>query len=228
MGPLGNHYQVHHFSPIEKAVPRPRKLSRRPACENFESGLIQRKNECLGFTEMDAAFSDRAPRNHVSSGGGQDPLETTAAMDRVWERFNQAAVDLEKERKALYAQAEKEIVQLALAISKKIMDREASVHPEIILGVVRKALQKSKETKPIRIRIHPLDLEMLQKAEQNTACLKTDFGGIKFITDELLVRGDCLIETPKESVDAGIRGQLAFIEKAFAALGNTILDGDIP
>jgi len=223
----GNHYPPHHFSPIEEATPGARKSSREAACEHFRKGLLQQQNRCPDFSEMKTSLSGETPK-------GQDPekdkpgsVEATEAIACVWEQLNKAAEALEKERKIIYAEAEKEIVNLALAISEKILSHEAHVNPEMILSVVRKALQKSKDTASIRIRIHPLDLEILQQAELKPACPQAEFNGIGFLADELLVRGDCLVETAQGYIQAGIRDQLAFIDSAFAALGDTMQNEDI-
>jgi flagellar biosynthesis/type III secretory pathway protein FliH len=171
---------------------------------------------------MEAAFSNKTDQEAVTAENVPEQSVSGQAKACIWKRFSEAIQRFEKERQAVHEQAAEEVLKLALFISEKIIHQEARVNPQIILNIIRKALQKSEYAQPIRIRIHPLDLEALKQADLDKACLEKDFKGITFHADELLIRGDCLIETNQGTLDAGIRRQLAFIEKAFDALGTDI------
>ncbi len=147
-----------------------------------------------------------------------DILEAPPAVACILERFSEAIKHLEEERDAIYEHAAEETVKLALAISEKIIHHELRVNPDMILNIVRKAMQKIKDSQPVCIRINPHDLEALKQADPDMSYLDTSAEGFAFQPDTTMGRGDCLVETRQGDIDAGIQSQLALIKEAFASL----------
>jgi flagellar biosynthesis/type III secretory pathway protein FliH len=204
----------------------PGNASSTAVCKSFKKGLMFRENECPTIAGMEAMLSKGNPANqqavNVSNNlesGHSVPVEDRRFEDCILERFEEAVRGLSEQRDAIYERAAHETVKLALAISEKVIHHEVSAAPGLILGIVREAIQKIKESQSINIKIHPDNFKALKQAGLDTAGLESSCEGFTFQTDGSLGRGDCLLETRQGNIDASIHNQLALIEKAFASLG---------
>jgi len=224
-GTSGVPFRPHDFLPIEETVSGVGNSLSDTACENFKRGLARQGQRCPTFSGMDEMLSNRSPddqqvapdSNDLESGypgSAQDQLSVACIL----ERFSEAVKDLEVKRNTIYEHAAEETVKLALVISEKVINHEVSVNPDAVLSIVRKAMQKIKDSHAICIRLHPEDLIALKQADLETSCLEKTFERFVFQADGAMSRGDCLIETRQGDIDAGIRNQLALIEEAFVSL----------
>lgn len=66
-----------------------------------------------------------------------------------------ALTQFTRDRAAYFQKVESEIVQLALAIARKILHREAQVDPLLLAGIVRVALEQIDRATGVRLHIHP-------------------------------------------------------------------------
>ena len=224
-GAIGDHLRLHNFLPIDETVPKPGDALADTTREGFKRGLLRQENRCPTFSGMDTmlpnSISSAQQDTDVSDGlksDRPDIVDESSAAACILERFSEAIKHLEEERDALYERAADETVKLALAISEKVINHEVRVNPDMVLNIVRKAMQKIKDSQPIRIRINPDDLEVLKQADPDMSYLDTSSEGFVFQADTAMGRGDCLVETRQGNIDAGIRNQLAVIEEAFASL----------
>jgi len=139
-----------------------------------------------------------------------------AELESVIQKLRQAYMDIEKFRKQLYLEAEAETVELALAVARKIIGQEISIDRQIVLNVVKGALDKVIDHENVRIRINPQDLETVQTALFEFLPLVEKLENIHFETDAALTPGGCIVETNFGTIDASIENQLKQIDAAFA------------
>jgi len=211
---FGSHPRSHNFLPIDETISRSEDTLADTSRVGFKRGLLRKENRCPTLSGMDAMLSNRPSTDEQDT----DILEEPPAVACILERFSEAIKHLEEERDAIYEHAAEETVKLALAISEKIIHHELRVNPDMILNIVRKAMQKIKDSQPICIRINPHDLEALKLADPDMSYLDTSAEGFAFQPDATMARGDCLVETRQGDIDAGIHSQLALIKEAFASL----------
>ena len=87
--------------------------------------------------------------------------------------------------------------------------------PQIILPLVQKALDKIKDQKEINIHVAPAVYDLVLMARDEFRSRLTGAGAELSVTsDESLVPGDCVIETPNGSVDARLQTQIELIRQA--------------
>jgi len=67
-------------------------------------------------------------------------------MEAVMKRYSEAILEVGRLRSSLYGQIEREVVKLALAVSKKIVHREIQVDRDIVQTLVRVALSHVAES----------------------------------------------------------------------------------
>ncbi len=141
----------------------------------------------------------------------------TGELENVIQRLRQAYMDIEKYRKLLYLKAEEDAVELALAVARKIIGQEIAVDREIVLNVVKRALEKVIDHEKVKIRINPSDLETVKTALFQFLPLVENLENIHFEADAAITDGGCIVETNFGNIDAGIENQLDQISAAFAA-----------
>ncbi len=115
------------------------------------------------------------------------------------------------QRATYFRQLETEVVQLALAVAKKILQREAALDPTMLAGLVRIALDRMSAGPAVRLRLAPGDAAVWQQqpafADARYTC--------EVIADPTLAAGACLVETELGSADFGFEAQLKEIEQSF-------------
>lgn len=129
--------------------------------------------------------------------------------------FRQAIIQFDSLKKEVYQNAERETVELALAIAKKIIFNEVTIQKDLILRVVKEAIQKVADHDNIKIRINPSDSSLLKNAGPQLSNLGGAIENITFVDDETISSGGCFIETNFGNIDARIEKQLQTIEEVF-------------
>jgi flagellar assembly protein FliH len=119
------------------------------------------------------------------------------------------------EREGYFNRVEPEAVQLALAIARKILHREAQIDPLLLTGMVHVALEKLEAGTRIRLRAHPADVSFWTEyfAQQASPSEKPELIG-----DPGLQRGECALETEFGSTQISLDTQLKEIEQGFLDL----------
>ena len=146
--------------------------------------------------------SFEAGREQGRSEGRQAEREAQAGavVSAERERLRKAAelVDrFDREREGYFAQVEREVVALALAIAARILRREAQMDPLLLTGAVRVALGQLSASK-----------EAIAHAP--TLAIRPSV-----VSGEGMRLGECVIKTDLGTVDLGIRRQLGEIESGF-------------
>jgi flagellar assembly protein FliH len=110
---------------------------------------------------------------------------------------------------------EADLVQLALAVARKIVGRDVSLGPEAVTRIIREALTRVEHAGRITIKLNPADLELLADIKPQLLSGLPEAGRAVFEADEGIARGGCLIETDEGEVDARIERQFQVVEEAF-------------
>jgi flagellar assembly protein FliH len=125
--------------------------------------------------------------------------ELTRTIDSVSALANELTVKLESD-----------VVELALEIAKKIVAREVSIEPEVVISVTKKALAKLHSRTSAQIHLNPDDLAYVQ--EHRT---KLNFhGALELLEDASVAPGGCFIHTDNGDIDGRIDSQFDEITEA--------------
>jgi flagellar assembly protein FliH len=127
------------------------------------------------------------------------------------EKIRQALELFQVERRDYFSRVESDVVQLALAISTKILHREAQVDPMLVAALVRVAIDKLHDGSSVSVRVSPAE------AGKWRAFLANPLNGstIKIVEDAHLGAADCILETELGSANFSIEAQLKEIEQGF-------------
>jgi flagellar assembly protein FliH len=161
--------------------------------------------------------SFEAGREKGRSEGRQNEREAQAAahVSEEQRRVRQGVELIAKfaeERDRYLHLVEREVVELALAVTARILRREAQMDPLLLTGAVRVALGQLSGTTQVRVKVPPADLELWS---ETLALLPNLRVKPEVRAGEGMRLGDCAIETELGSVDIGIRAQLGEIERGF-------------
>jgi flagellar assembly protein FliH len=124
--------------------------------------------------------------------------------DAVLRRLGETIDELAGLRRQIIHHSEQQLVQLALALARRVVRRELASDDELLEALARVALERLGEARPATIRLNPEDLARTSagRLEQWAAA------HVSVLADPAVSRGGCVVESPFGFVDAGIEAQL--------------------
>ncbi len=125
-------------------------------------------------------------------------------------RLAQTLEELSGLRDNMVRQTERELVQLAMAIARRVLQREVSVDPELAAALAHIALERLGGARPATVRLHPDDYASV------TAGQGAVLGGrqVQIVPDPSVSRGGCLVESEFGFIDASVDAQVDEIARA--------------
>ncbi|MBI2413263.1 MAG: hypothetical protein HYV24_08650 [Deltaproteobacteria bacterium] len=116
-------------------------------------------------------------------------------------------------KETLHKPCEDEMVELCIAISKKVLQRELELKKEGIVDCVRTALKSVVAGGEITIKVNPKDQEILLLHKGELAKYGDGVKGVKIESDESVSKGGCLVDTNFGEIDASIDSVMTEIEE---------------
>jgi len=158
-----------------------------------------------------------AERNDARTQGkneGKDSgfAEGKAEVDRLIERTQTVLERAQDKRGEILSETEKEIVDLVLLISRKVIKVISENQRDIIIYNVTEALRKVKAKGSVIIRVNLADLKLATEHKQDFINIMEGKGLINIAEDSSVDPGGCIIETDFGEIDARIASQLAELE----------------
>ena len=125
-------------------------------------------------------------------------------------RLTDTITELTALRASMIRQTEAQIVELALAVARRVVHREVSLDRNLLIAIVRVALDRLGESAHVNVRLHP------EEFEATGAARLAEFAGtdITFVQDARVGRGGCRVESEMGMLDAGVDAQIQEIARA--------------
>jgi flagellar assembly protein FliH len=133
----------------------------------------------------------------------------------LFKNLETVLAELDGIRSRIQQQLEREVVELALHVARKVIHHELSVSDDAILGVVKEAMAHLDHPGKISIRLNPEDLKRLRESGERLHTSFENLDNIAFETDPGIECGGCFIHTDYGEIDARLEEQLRHIEDAF-------------
>jgi len=132
--------------------------------------------------------------------------EITEKVDGLL-RLSEGAI---RAREELLCRGEPQVVELAIGIAEKIVGQELTVNPEIVAGMVHRALERAGKADTYYLHLNPADAEVMREY------LRQDLTEVtcEIVADSRIERGGCVIATPNGQVDAQVSTQFAEVRTA--------------
>jgi flagellar assembly protein FliH len=136
----------------------------------------------------------------------------TKRAEAMLRRLAQTLDELKSLRGTMVRQTEQQMVQLALAIAKKVLRREATIDHDLLVAMARVALERVGESAAATIRLNPEDYsQTVQRHGDHWAGSR-----VKVVADPGVSRGGCLVESEFGFVDASVEAQFDQVAQAMA------------
>ena len=149
-----------------------------------------------------------------AAGSQQEAAKWTEAIARMGRTIE----EISKTKTRFRAEVEEDAVKLALAIARKVLNREMASDPEALVGLARVALGKLNQRELQRVRVHPMDAPAIDRLLAASAGPKR----VEVVGDGTLERGAAIFETERGILDASVTTQLGEIERGLTdMLGGT-------
>jgi flagellar assembly protein FliH len=143
---------------------------------------------------------------------GQQQLrsELDAVLAKSRREISHALEEFSRERQSYYRRIEGEVVELALAVARKILHREAQIDPMLLAGMVRITLEKIESATKVMVRVHPQQVSECRSyfAQHMEASQVPDV-----VEDAALQKDHCILQTALGTTEVGVDLQLKEIEQ---------------
>lgn len=134
-------------------------------------------------------------------------------VNRLIARLNRILSSTIQKRNEVLEEAESEIVDIIIAISRKVVKTITESHKQIVVEQVSEAIQKLKGRAEITIRVNVEDLMMTTKHKKDFIQMVEGIENVKILEDNSVDKGGCIITTDFGSIDARISSQLSELEQ---------------
>ena len=113
-----------------------------------------------------------------------------------------------------FAPPSAQVVDLALQIAQKVVEREVENMPDLAINVIRAALEEMDARTAVRVRVSPDDEELLRRRWAQVVPSGIGADRIELLQDERVQSGGAIIETTHGQVDAQLETKLAQLGNA--------------
>ena len=112
--------------------------------------------------------------------------------------------ELSEFRKEMYEKVEREMVELVINLTKKVIHFEFSKREDAVQDMIRLAVQSVLDRESMVIKIHPTDKEYAESFRPELLHMFSEIKNITFVANSGIARGGCVVETNFGVIDAQI------------------------
>jgi flagellar assembly protein FliH len=153
------------------------------------------------------AIEREARREGFETGLAEGRHQGQREVDRLTADLAGLIESLSAERRRLFEEAEKDLIDLVISFGRRVVGTELAGRPETIRRTVRQAVAELLAAKVLTIRLHPEDAPLVEPIVEQ---LSRAAGGarVDLAIDPHLTRGGALVETETQEVDARLETRL--------------------
>ncbi len=186
--------------------------------EQEANSIIQNAKEQANMIIQDAKSQAAEVMESARSKGEEDGWEEGFSrgeeeVNRLITRLNRILSSTIQKRNEVLEEAESQIVDIIIAIARKVVKTITESHKNIIIEQVKDSIQKLKGRAEITIRINVEDLMMTTKHKKDFIQMVEGIENVKILEDNSVDKGGCIITTDFGSIDARISSQLSELEQ---------------
>jgi flagellar assembly protein FliH len=162
-----------------------------------------------------AAIEREAFAKGFAQGEGAGNEAAAARGEAMLRRLALTIDEMAVLRADMIQKAERQLVQLALAIARRITLRELTIDRTLLSAMARVALDRLGETSSATIRLHPDDYRAITPPGQADATT----GSLRVVADPAIAPGGCVVQSDLGLIDVGLDAQLTEIGGALLGGG---------
>ena len=111
------------------------------------------------------------------------------------------------ERHKLIADAEPELVRLALGIAERVLHQQVALDRGVVLEMAKVAIARLIERDTVTVRVNPADLERIREHRKELIAIG-DIRNLRVVEDKRVDRGGVVVDSETGTIDARIATQL--------------------
>ncbi len=151
--------------------------------------------------------ADTDRRNAHEAGRRQGDQEARAELQPVLERLNASIAEIVGMRADLRRRAERDVVQLALLIAKRVLHRQLSVDEDALTAIARVAFERLTRSESYTLTVHPRFAPSVAAAVPASQAAR-----VEIRPDPNCAQGALIIHSAEGVIDASIDVQLEEIQ----------------
>jgi flagellar assembly protein FliH len=154
------------------------------------------------------AIEQQAHAEGFARGQQDAEAELERRVDATVQQLAATIAELDRLRPSIMQRADRELINLAIAMAERIIRREVKCEPEVLLIMARVAIERLGERAAAVVHLHPADHEAVMQAVPGRV------GSLQLVADPAVARGGCLIRSEAGLIDAGIDAQIRELSRA--------------
>lgn len=147
-------------------------------------------------------------REAFDAGRQQGEQQAHAQLQPVLERLNSSITEIAGMRSDLRRRAERDVVQLALLIARRVLHRELSIDEEALAAIARLAFDRLTRSESYRVTVHPKFAGAVTSALSGSHAAR-----VHIEADPGCALGTLIIHSAEGTIDASIDTQLEEIDR---------------
>ncbi len=148
----------------------------------------------------------------VQEGQAAAQREHDAVVRPLLERLTETFASFAELRTRMRRESEAELIELSVAIARRVLHRELTLDPEAVRGLVKAAFERIGSRELSRVRVHPAHSALMQSLVDK-ACPDRR---VELVADPAMGPGDVVFETERGDLDASVDAQLEEIRRGLA------------
>lgn len=178
--------------------------------QQIEVWWLEKRNE-------DEQLKQLHKQEGYEAGFQQGLEEAHAKVEQQWEQNLSEASSILKEayrtREQIIQEAEPFIVELSCSIAEKVIDKQLSLEPDMVLDIITRTLSRRREQGEIILCVAPSSLSFVQAAREELNATIDSQAELVIIPDATVKDHGCVIRSKFGSIDARIDTQLSEIKR---------------
>jgi len=196
---------------IEEQASDTERIHQKTVAEN--QAAEQKRKQLLSETESKVQqIRNEAYKEGFEAGRMQGMHQRYDEAEPLAKQVNKILEQLDSLRKVVRFQAEKELVKLALQISKNVVAEEIKLNQDVIKNIVRTALHETEVQGKIYLYLHPDDYEFLLNSKTELERYLSEEQNLVIRQNLEIQPGSINVESDEEIISRSIEEQFNLIE----------------
>jgi flagellar assembly protein FliH len=182
------------------------------------------RHACLNQGGGEAGATARAAAEDLRASYERGRREAEAAMSQqlvqqraeMHELMRGVVDSLRQTVPQIVRETENTMIALCLSVAQKLV-AGMPISAGMVEGVVRDALAQIEGTAQFTVRLHPADLELLEKSDSPLLAEGDDEKEFRFLSSPEVTRGGCLVQTRFGTVDARRETKFDLLQRTLTA-----------
>ena len=164
-------------------------------------------------------FHDKGTQSAMHKVGFQDGLEAEREkhkqqLEAHAQQFRELSERLEEEFDQALSRMEEPLLRMSFSIAEKILTASLpeDYRNESLVGVIQSFLKEVLHEGGVVVHVAPEKLAFIQSEPVSEKLQQSYPGRIRFVANDTLKSGECLVETPEHIIDGRYHNQLEILE----------------